>query len=118
LPGFQAIQQSDLRRDLTYISSDELGGRMSHNIPAVWWFTGFHPDYHHTTDAVDKIDFSKVQKILEPAYLTAWQLGTEPTPPRFVANPSDASGAGSKRLSYRYVFRNRICFFLLSSRPS
>ena len=24
LPGFQAIQQSDLRRDLTYISSDEL----------------------------------------------------------------------------------------------
>ena len=23
LPGFQAIQQSDLRRDLTYISSDE-----------------------------------------------------------------------------------------------
>jgi hypothetical protein len=29
LPGFRAIQQSDLRRDLTYLSSDELGGRMS-----------------------------------------------------------------------------------------
>src|SRR3984885_13320466 len=29
LPGFQAIQQSDLRRDLAYISSDELGGRLS-----------------------------------------------------------------------------------------
>src|ERR1700761_5386126 len=29
LPGFQTIQQSDLRRDLTYISSDELGGRLS-----------------------------------------------------------------------------------------
>ena len=29
LTGFQAIQQSDLRRDLAYISSDELGGRMS-----------------------------------------------------------------------------------------
>src|ERR1700733_12893787 len=29
LPGFQTIQQSDLRRDLTYLSSDELGGRMS-----------------------------------------------------------------------------------------
>ena len=28
LPGFQAIQQSDLRRDLAYISSDELGGRL------------------------------------------------------------------------------------------
>ena len=30
-----------------------------HNIPALWWFTGFHPDYHHTTDTVEKIDFAK-----------------------------------------------------------
>ena len=59
-----------------------------HDIPALWWFTGFHPDYHHTTDTVDKIDFVKMQKILELAYLTAWKLGTEPTPPRFIANPS------------------------------
>ena len=58
------------------------------NIPAMWWFTGFHPDYHHTTDTVDKIDFVKMQKILQLAYLTAWQLGTQSTPPRFVANPS------------------------------
>jgi hypothetical protein len=65
-----------------------------HNIPAFWWFTGFHPDYHHTTDTVDKIDFPKMQKILELAYLTAWQFATEATPPRFVANPSGASTAG------------------------
>jgi hypothetical protein len=64
-----------------------------HNIPAFWWFTGFHPDYHHTTDTVDKIDFPKMQKILELAYLTAWQFATEPTPPRFVTNPSGASTA-------------------------
>ena len=66
-----------------------------HNIPAIWWFTGFHPDYHHTTDTVDKIDFAKMQKILELAYLTAWQFATEPSPPRFVANPSAASSAGN-----------------------
>jgi Peptidase family M28/PA domain len=59
-----------------------------HNIPAFWWFTGFHPDYHHTTDTVDKIDFAKMQKILQLAYLTAWQFGIEDRPPRFVANPS------------------------------
>jgi len=62
-----------------------------HNIPAFWWFTGFHPDYHHTTDTVDKIDFAKMQKILRLAYLTAWQFATEPTPPRFVKNPSGVS---------------------------
>jgi hypothetical protein len=59
-----------------------------HNIPAFWWFTGFHPDYHHTTDTVDKIDFAKMQKILQLAYLTTWTFATETTPPRFIANPS------------------------------
>ncbi len=59
-----------------------------HNIPAFWWFTGFHPDYHHTTDTVDKIDFPKMRKILSLAYLTAWEFATTPTPPRFVANPT------------------------------
>lgn len=61
-----------------------------HNIPAFWWFTGFHPDYHHTTDTVDKIDFPKMQKILQLAYLTAWHFGTEANTPKFVANPSGA----------------------------
>jgi len=65
-----------------------------HNIPAFWWFTGFHPDYHHTTDTVDKIDFPKMQKILELAYLTAWQFGDESQPPRFIANPSGAATPG------------------------
>ena len=32
-----------------------------HNIPAFWWFTGFHPDYHQTTDTVDRINFEKMQ---------------------------------------------------------
>ncbi|SNT26737.1 Zn-dependent amino- or carboxypeptidase, M28 family [Granulicella rosea] len=60
------------------------------NVPAVWWFTGFHPDYHHTTDTVDKIDFPKMVKILRLAYLTAWDFGTEAAPPKFVANPGAA----------------------------
>ncbi|MGH9596507.1 MAG: M20/M25/M40 family metallo-hydrolase, partial [Edaphobacter sp.] len=57
------------------------------NVPAFWWFTGFHPDYHHTTDTVDKIDFPKMEKILKLAYLSAWRFGSEAEPPKFVANP-------------------------------
>jgi hypothetical protein len=34
------------------------------NVPAFWWFTGFHPDYHHTTDTADKINYVKMSKIL------------------------------------------------------
>lgn len=58
-----------------------------HDVPAFWWFTGFHPDYHHTTDTADKIDYVKMAKILRLAYLTAWQFATEVKTPAFVANP-------------------------------
>ena len=57
------------------------------NIPAFWFFTGFHPDYHHITDTVEKIDFAKMTKILELAYLTAWRFGSDATPPKFIPNP-------------------------------
>jgi Peptidase family M28/PA domain len=59
-----------------------------HNIPAFWWFTGFHPDYHHTTDTAEKINYVKMAKILRLAYLTGYEFANEATPPKFVANPS------------------------------
>jgi hypothetical protein len=62
-----------------------------HDIPALWWFTGFHPDYHHVTDTVEKIDFGKMKKILDLAYLSAWRFANDPTTPKFVANPMPAS---------------------------
>jgi hypothetical protein len=62
-----------------------------HDVPAFWWFTGFHPDYHHVTDTVEKIDFSKMKKILDLAYLSAWRFSDDPTTPRFIANPMPQS---------------------------
>jgi Zn-dependent M28 family amino/carboxypeptidase len=56
-------------------------------IPALWWFTGFHPDYHHTTDTSDKVNYLKMAKILRLAYLTACRVGNEERGPRFVADP-------------------------------
>ena len=53
------------------------------DIPAVWWFTGFHPDYHHTTDTVDKINFAKMEEILKLAYLSAGQFSNETKTPAF-----------------------------------
>jgi hypothetical protein len=55
------------------------------NIPAMWWFTGFHPDYHQVTDTVDKINFFKMVKILKLAYRSALDFANTNTPPRFVA---------------------------------
>ena len=61
-----------------------------HDVPAFWWFTGFHPDYHHITDTVEKIDFVKMNKILQLAYLSGWRFADDARTPVFVANPMPA----------------------------
>jgi Peptidase family M28/PA domain len=58
-----------------------------HNIPAFWFFTGFHPDYHHTSDTADKIDYPKMLKILRLSYLSAWEFANQPGHPGFIADP-------------------------------
>jgi len=65
-----------------------------HNIPAFWWFTGFHPDYHHTTDTADRINYVKMAKILRLAYLSAFAFADEHTPPKFVESPGGSAAAG------------------------
>ena len=52
------------------------------DIPAVWWFTGFHPDYHQVTDTVEKINFEKMTKILKLAYLTGFEMADAEHAPR------------------------------------
>jgi peptidase M28-like protein/PA domain-containing protein len=58
-------------------------------IPAMWWFTGFHPDYHQPTDTVERINFAKMEKILKLAYLTGWTFADNTNVPRFLAKPVD-----------------------------
>lgn len=59
-----------------------------HGIPAIWWFTGFHPDYHQTTDTADKINYTKMAQILRLAYLSAIDFCNEAKTPRFEPNPA------------------------------
>jgi hypothetical protein len=70
-----------------YFRSDQFPFALK-DIPAMWWFTGFHPDYHQMTDTVDKINFPKMAKILNLAYLTGWDFADSDQPLRFVANPA------------------------------
>lgn len=43
-------------------------------IPAVFWFTGVHEDYHQPGDHPDKIDYQKMEKIVRTIFLTLWEL--------------------------------------------
>ncbi|WP_164157879.1 M20/M25/M40 family metallo-hydrolase [Sandarakinorhabdus rubra] len=60
------------------------------DIPAFWFFTGFHPDYHHTSDTADKINYAKMAKILQLAYLSAWRLADDAAVPAFITDPPGA----------------------------
>ena len=70
----------------TFFRSDQFPFVL-HDIPAFWFFTGFHPDYHHTTDTPDKIDYPKMLKILQLSYLSGWEFANQSGYPRFVADP-------------------------------
>jgi hypothetical protein len=43
-------------------------------IPAIFYFSGVHDDYHRTTDTVDKIHFEKMEKITRLAFHVTWEL--------------------------------------------
>jgi hypothetical protein len=45
-------------------------------IPIVFFFTGFHRDYHRPTDTPDKIDYAKLQRIATYVYDVAFELAT------------------------------------------
>jgi hypothetical protein len=70
----------------TFFRSDQFPFVL-HDIPAFWFFTGFHPDYHHISDTPDKIDYPKMLKILQLSYLSAWDFANQLGHPRFVPDP-------------------------------
>ncbi len=47
-------------------------------IPAIFFFSGVHEDYHRITDDVDKIMFGKTAHIARHIFLLAWELANRP----------------------------------------
>jgi Zn-dependent M28 family amino/carboxypeptidase len=60
-------------------------------IPAIFFFTGLHPDYHTPRDTPEKINYPKLEKITRLVYLTAFQIANAPDRPHFV-KPSSPRG--------------------------
>lgn len=44
------------------------------NIPIIFYFNGTHPDYHKSTDTVEKIDFETMQKRARLVFYTGWEV--------------------------------------------
>ena len=53
-------------------------------IPAIFFFTGLHKDYHRETDDFEFIDFDKLLKVSKAGFLTGYRVASEPERPQFV----------------------------------
>jgi Zn-dependent M28 family amino/carboxypeptidase len=47
---------------------------LQHGVPAVWFHTGLHPDYHLTTDTADRINYEKMERIAKLVHQLSWDL--------------------------------------------
>jgi len=74
---------TNLELDYTYNAEDDPNRyyyRSDHynfaekGIPAIFYFSGTHEDYHRTTDTADKILFDKMEKIGRLVFYTSWEL--------------------------------------------
>jgi Zn-dependent M28 family amino/carboxypeptidase len=51
------------------------------NIPALFFTTGLHDDYHRPSDTADLIDADKISRIARLAFHLALAVGNDPEPP-------------------------------------
>jgi Zn-dependent M28 family amino/carboxypeptidase len=50
-------------------------------VPAIFFFSGVHADYHRPSDEVQKIDFDKLTRIARMAFFVAWDVANAPQRP-------------------------------------
>lgn len=59
-------------------------------VPAAFFTTGLHPDYHTPRDTPEKINYPKMEKIVRLAYLTAVEIASGTSRPAYT-RPSPTS---------------------------
>jgi Zn-dependent M28 family amino/carboxypeptidase len=60
---------------------------LQHGIPAIWFFTGLHPDYHTPDDRPERINYDKMERVVRLVYQTSWDLAQRAERPRFAPRP-------------------------------
>jgi Zn-dependent M28 family amino/carboxypeptidase len=51
---------------------------LQRGVPAIWFHTGLHPDYHTVYDRPEKINFEKVEKVARLVHQLSWNLAQQP----------------------------------------
>jgi Zn-dependent M28 family amino/carboxypeptidase len=57
---------------------------LAREIPAVFFFTGIHPDYHTPRDTPAKLNYPKLEKVTKLVYLSAFQIANSASRPSYI----------------------------------
>ncbi len=57
---------------------------LSSGVPAIFFFGGLHPDYHTPNDTAEKINYPKVERVVELLYLALLEVGNDADDPAYV----------------------------------
>lgn len=47
---------------------------LQHGVPAIWFHNGLHPDYHLTSDTPDRLNYEKMERIVQLVHQVSWDL--------------------------------------------
>ena len=47
---------------------------LQNGVPAVWFHTGLHPDYHRAGDTAERIEYEKMTRIVRLVHQTSWNV--------------------------------------------
>lgn len=51
-------------------------------VPAIWFHTGLHPDYHTPNDIAELIEYEKMERISRLVHRLSWSIANSPQRPR------------------------------------
>jgi Zn-dependent M28 family amino/carboxypeptidase len=57
---------------------------LQRGVPALFFHTGLHPDYHTQYDRPEKIDYAKMERIARLVHQTSWDLATKDARPKML----------------------------------
>jgi hypothetical protein len=58
---------------------------LQRGVPAILFWTGFHPDYHRVTDDPERINYEKMEKIVRLVHQLSWNLAQQDSRPKMNA---------------------------------
>ena len=55
---------------------------LQNGVPALWFHTGLHPDYHTQYDRPERVNYEKMEKFARLVHQVSWVLANQDAPPK------------------------------------